>query len=683
MNPIPQKNNNTLSPAQARQFLLHIFRHNPAVYNILISSKLPADVDYHYYDNIQDILAENVSNRSSISEQLRTLRWISSAHKAYPDDPNMALFIGILAMPTMYTREINSNVQLYYPTDTDDAVLNENNKRLFEYIRNIKLDPNRYRYQLMLMADRYNEEHPYTGDNLRDILLENYAPSYDYSTMKKVQDSFTVMSTINRCLGNSNSLLPQNVMLSGRILSGEQGMNSLVYMMEYNGKVPVIMKTISPRIARRFGVDPIDQLHEYLVGLKVNELRSEIANFMYTYGYSRVTDPVTVTDNEVDIFGLLNSDNHAQLYLQYISNASTIYELSNDSLMQVVGADNKSETLTLATGLTDLLNIQVLCALLYAYQKLRFKHNDLNSGNILIVALGRIMAVPIKVPVSYDPVTGDITFVTKYIYTDRLVVIIDNGRATVNFDYTNGLPLMSLFRYLDSYENSGIERDVLFYLLQIVETLSFREREAGTDFTRSKSSTLNLIHMIITGQRLPQYSNSLYDRVQNIFRLLGTTQYMTYPGEQYYLVEALINYCSDNSAYLHNSEGNYKSVLSEQSNNSTRTLTIDTVPKYYMYRYIPDPNAKIDKDKILNNEQYRSRLALSPYSNDTNSDMLWTLQTYKHANFMHKTLGSIPSYLPIYSTVTDPVQLLPVQPYVSEFNQLVNVITTCRGILNA
>src|SRR5690606_25160699 len=98
---------------------------------------------------------------------------------------------------------------------------------------------------------------------------------------------------------------------------------------------------------------------------------------------------------------------------------------------------------------------------------------------------------------------------------------------------------------------------------------------------------------------------------------------------------------------------------------------------------IPDPNAKIDKDKILNNEQYRSRLALSPYSNDTNSDMLWTLQTYKHANFMHKTLGSIPSYLPIYSTVTDPVQLLPVQPYVSEFNQLVNVITTCRGILNA
>lgn len=678
-----------LSPVDARNFLLHIFRHSPDVYRVLSTEKLPATVDYYYYDRIQDILAANLS-RFTIGEQQRLLRWISATHKAYPHNPEYALFIGVLGLPSIYSRNIYSNIHLYYPTDTDDAAVNETNARLLDHIRRIRTEPDRYRHQLVLMADRYNEEHQYTENNLRDILLEDYTNSYSYSMMKRIENSYTVMTTISRCLGNSNSLIPHNVMLYGHVLGEEQGLNSVVYLMDYNSRVPTVMKTITEQVSRTARTNPLDQLHEYLVGVKVNELRTEIANFVYTYGYSRVTNPVNILDTAVDMLGLFNSDNHAQLYIQYIENASPIYYLSQASRMQVIDSSNKELSLTLSNGLVDAVNIQILCALLYAYQKLRFKHNDLNGGNILIVGLSEMTAVPIKVPVSYDRQTDTITFVTRYMYTDRLVMVIDYGRASVNFDYTTEIynaPLLPLFSAFDAYEGTGIERDVLFYLMQIIETVTYRELETEDDYTNTKYGLLNLVYSIVTGRQLTTYTDTLYNRVRDIFMMIGSGHLMTYPGEQYHLVDALIRYCDTHSSLLHDSTGSYKSILSDPVFSQSTDLRIDSVPKYYMYRYMPDSNAEIVPEEILNNREYRRRIAFAPFSmsndDDDYIDLLWLMQNYKHSNFVYRTLGQIPSYQPTFVGVEHPLEFLPIEPYVSPINQLANSVVICRQVLNA
>lgn len=161
---------------------------------------------------------------------------------------------------------------------------------------------------------------------------------------------------------------------------------------------------------------------------------------------------------------------------------------------------------------------------------------------------------------------------------------------------------------------------------------------------------------------------------------------MTYPSEQYHLVDTLIKYCNKHSTLLHNTPKQYTSILQSPTVTSNDTpLRIDSIPKYYMYRYIPDDTAEIVEDRILNNAEYRRRLALSLYSANPSddTDLLWTLQTYKNANFIYTTLGQMPSYHPVYQTMDDPYQLLPDEPYITPLNQLATTVAECRQILNA
>lgn len=672
---------------QARQYLMYIFRDSPVLLDLLNKIDFPTVYDSHYYDTVRlaimsaDTSSEDASiDVTAIVSELNLLKSISDAHKSYPENPNAAKYIGILGMPKIYSNYLFRDLGLYYPIDTPSEQLNLYNREMLEYLQAVRSDVDRYRRHLNLLSRRYIEEHKYSGD-LKRVLLDDYVHSYSYENMKRIEDCFTVMSMIGSCLGNSNSLVPHNVMLTGTLLAKEEGLNSSIYLMKYNDKIPVVMKSITRDITKLYRVvSPLDILHEYLVGTKVNELRSEIANFVYTYGYSQVNNPVRIIDDIVDFFGLFNSDITTQIYLQYIDDAVPFYEIVETNILQIVG--KKSEVLTVETGLLDVLNLQILCALMYAYQKIRFKHNDLNGGNILVVALDRIMAVPIKVPVQYDYSTGEITFITKYIYTDHLVVIIDFGRASVKHEYNGDMPLLPLFKLYDSYEGAGIERDVFFHLMQVMDLIAYFEDRTNADYIYTKSNVLSLMYETITGQPLATYSSTLYKRTHDTVRNISEYQQTTYPTNQYYLVPALINYCSRFSEYLHDTVGKYDSVLDNMSTTKNSKLTIRTVPEYYMYRYIPDDSAEVDTVAVLSNKDYLARLANVQYSSSISVDTLWTMQTYKHSNFMMTTLGQMPNYGPLYGDIRQPEDLLPVQEYVAPANSLVNLIVRSRDLLD-
>ena len=169
--------------------------------------------------------------------------------------------------------------------------------------------------------------------------------------------------------------------------------------------------------------------------------------------------------------------------------------------------------------------------------------------------------------------------------------------------------------------------------------------------------------------------------------MIGSGHLMTYPGEQYHLVDALIRYCDTHSSLLHDSTGSYKSILSDPVFSQSTDLRIDSVPKYYMYRYMPDSNAEIVPEEILKNREYRRRIAFAPFSmsndDDDYIDLLWLMQNYKHSNFVYRTLGQIPSYQPTFVGVEHPLEFLPIEPYVSPINQLANSVVICRQVLNA
>src|SRR5690606_2393980 len=120
-----------------------------------------------------------------------------------------------------------------------------------------------------------------------------------------------------------------------------------------------------------------------------------------------------------------------------------------------------------------------------------------------------------------------------------------------------------------------------------------------------------------------------------------------------------IRYCDTHSSLLHDSTGSYKSILSDPVFSQSTDLRIDSVPKYYMYRYMPDSNAEIVPEEILKNREYRRRIAFEPFSmsndDDDYIDLLSLMQNYKHSNFVYRTLGQIPSYQPTFVGVEHPL----------------------------
>lgn len=152
--------------------------------------------------------------------------------------------------------------------------------------------------------------------------------------------------------------------------------------------------------------DPADDVRtEWAIGLKLNELRDEIPNFVYTYGAFNCGRPLPFSDEA-----------------STCSSAGEIPHLIIESVFPSMSLDDylKSDP-----PLEDIFSVmmQVLMALKMAYDRFYFFHNDLHRNNILIRTLDETRQIKYTI--------GKLDF---YVKANVVATIIDYGFASAKID---------------------------------------------------------------------------------------------------------------------------------------------------------------------------------------------------------------------------------------------------------
>lgn len=152
-------------------------------------------------------------------------------------------------------------------------------------------------------------------------------------------------------------------------------------------------------------------LHEFFIGNKLNILRDKVPNFSYIYGSFNCNYPIFFDQQPYNICSMSNSET-SDRKVNYI-----IYENITDSISFKDFADN--------ANIKEFMNvyIQILFALNYANEKLKFVHYNLHYDNIVVKTL------PNFVKLAYP-------YKNKFIYikTNKIPFIIDYGYSRLNFE---------------------------------------------------------------------------------------------------------------------------------------------------------------------------------------------------------------------------------------------------------
>ncbi len=184
-------------------------------------------------------------------------------------------------------------------------------------------------------------------------------------------------------------------------------------------------------------------IHEFSVGMQVNNLRRRIPNFLLTLGGISCRSNDNLNTLCKPVWGM--SKNYQYIILEYISNATTL----SGWMDRYIGIHNDEKDQEIS-----FMNIimQILISLAYAIKKTKFTHYDLHVGNIMIFNfvnqsewinyirnVQKIRGQPTNTPLEpffryrIDNKTYDIP-------AEDLVFIIDYGTS-----YINGLKNYPLF----------------------------------------------------------------------------------------------------------------------------------------------------------------------------------------------------------------------------------------------
>lgn len=162
-----------------------------------------------------------------------------------------------------------------------------------------------------------------------------------------------------------------------------------------------------------------DILHELFVGLYgTNRLRSLFPNFAYIFGGFPCSPPIIQSRDEV-IDGRAIRRDEAQVvsYCQRNSKDKVPYVIY-ENIAPATSLDDYNKT---CTGEEFFLVFrQLMNALRQAWLSIRFIHNDLHTGNVLIRQLDDFYSFP------YSTAQG-----VEYITTNQLATIIDVGRSHI------------------------------------------------------------------------------------------------------------------------------------------------------------------------------------------------------------------------------------------------------------
>ena len=182
--------------------------------------------------------------------------------------------------------------------------------------------------------------------------------------------------------------------------------------------------------------DEDEILGEYLVGMKLNELRDYVPNFVYTYMLSN-ENIIHSLNNLNEFYKTFDKSNYS-IIMEYIEGIQFTEFLDGEKF-----------------DITDVINIllQVTLALNAVNQHFEFIHNDLTSDNIIIRRLKKEKIISYKVLLN-----GKLVKINLKTYFN--VKIIDFGLSKISFNYNN-----KIYKY-NPYNSRNTKSDDIYKLFE-------------------------------------------------------------------------------------------------------------------------------------------------------------------------------------------------------------------------
>lgn len=250
-------------------------------------------------------------------------------------------------------------------------------------------------------------DYPYYNVNrteLRDLLDRKFQCNKPFEIMEAV----VLAALKNKISPSMNDLITEIMAIStssaeGNVLSsGFRHINDML-VIKVN-KPPVKVPGMTDReFVENLHLTILGTYHEYVVGKCLNELRSIIPNFIYTYAIFQCLSASNV--NKGDRYKICIGDiNAGHIFIQHLKNQKTLESLAKDLSSVELGK----------------LFLAIFCSLAMANIKMEFCHYDFHAGNVMVRTLDR------PITLKYNIGGKDILVNTKYIPT-----IIDFGVSRI------------------------------------------------------------------------------------------------------------------------------------------------------------------------------------------------------------------------------------------------------------
>lgn len=300
-----------------------------------------------------------------------------------------------------------------------------------------------------------------------------------------------------------------------------EGMAALVGCRIRSGDAPIFPFALM-KLQRESAYPDEALLHEIVVGLVLNNLRSYLPCFMYVYGGFYCSYPKeekfalsTRANTRQQTSGFCATDAkdaiHSVILAEAVPNHFSLFDFMNST----ASADSKNKVFLL-----------VCFALTEANRKFKFVHGDLHSGNVLV----RVLAAPVTLSFVYKFPDSKVGIKCK-ITTRYIPIFIDYGRSCVTYKGIRISPLNA-----SMIDISGKLRD---------KTDMWCSDANGRPATRNpEGSNCLMENQVFSGVNLPGY-----DIIRLVKSLNGTDFFRDCPIISRGLVECFYNGVYDEDAH--------------------------------------------------------------------------------------------------------------------------------------
>lgn len=418
-----------------------------------------------------------------------------------------------------------------------------------------------------------------TEQILYDLILPSRIPiDQSINTMSRVQAVIDILTRIHESIPkNSTEFSPYEGLAALSHWPNTDESAEEIYHFNYMGEYSMILKVSKDS-------DYDSMMREYSVGQVMNNLRSTIPAFVYTYGY--VSDVLLYYPrNKSGGYCLQRSPGQHCILLEYLYSSMPLTDLEPGVTTATVLKNDGRTMVYEDEDLIRLILFQVFCALSYAHYSVGFVHGNLTLNNIMLVRLPVIMTVPVMIPVLYGRM---ITFEMRWIVSDVMIVIRDFSTATVRHEGS---------KELDSD------------ILHLINTMSEPVKNYIADERRWKSIESDFIEIQNDIQNKDHYA-------------------------------AVVQFCNKySSMFISTDTSVYTSVLTVQNDRqSIDSIRIDNAQKFYWYDryydilgYLPLHTESIESDRWYREKMIDPLLSTAVYDNDRlTNDLVYEAVHYEN-----------------------------------------------------